>query len=55
MGGAQRYPVKITVFCDDRTGMLKELTAVISDDNTDIRGVDIRRDAERRSDYRVHR
>jgi len=43
-GHVQRYPVKITVFCDDRTGMLKELTAVISDDNTDIRGVDIRRD-----------
>ncbi len=43
-GRMQRYPVKITVFCDDRTGMLKELTAVISDDNTDIRGVDIRRD-----------
>jgi len=43
-GRAQRYPVKVTVFCDDRTGMLKELTAVISDDNTDIRGVDIRRD-----------
>jgi GTP diphosphokinase / guanosine-3',5'-bis(diphosphate) 3'-diphosphatase len=37
----QRYPVKITVYCDDRTGMLKELTAVISDDNTNIRGVDI--------------
>ena len=44
-GHVQRYPVKITVFCDDRTGMLKELTAVISDDNTDIRGVDIRRDS----------
>jgi len=43
-GRAQRYPVKITIYCDDRTGMLKELTAVISDDNTDIRGVDIRRD-----------
>ncbi len=43
-GRPQRYPVKITVFCDDRTGMLKELTAVISDDNTNIRGVDIRRD-----------
>ena len=42
----QRYPVKITVFCDDRTGMLKELTAVISDDNTNIRGVDIRHDDE---------
>jgi GTP pyrophosphokinase len=42
-GRAQRYPVKITVFCDDRTGMLKELTAVISDDNTNIRGVDIRK------------
>ncbi|MDR3452541.1 MAG: ACT domain-containing protein, partial [Rhodoferax sp.] len=41
---AQRYPVKITVYCDDRPGMLKELTAVISDENTDIRGVDIRRD-----------
>ena len=43
-GRTQRYPVKITVFCDDRTGMLKELTAVISDDNTNIRGVDIHHD-----------
>jgi GTP pyrophosphokinase len=40
-GRPQRYPVKITVFCDDRTGMLKEMTAIISDDNTNIRGVDI--------------
>jgi guanosine-3',5'-bis(diphosphate) 3'-pyrophosphohydrolase len=39
-GRPQRYPVKITVFCDDRAGMLKELTAVISDDDTNIRGVD---------------
>ncbi len=45
-GKAQRYPVKITVYCDDRTGMLKELTAVISDENTDIRGVELRRDEE---------
>ena len=45
-GNAQRYPVKITVFCDDRTGMLKELTAVISDENADIRGVDLKRDDE---------
>jgi GTP pyrophosphokinase len=43
-GRPQRYPVKIIIFCDDRAGMLKELTAVISDDNTNIRGVDIRRD-----------
>ena len=43
-GRAQRYPVKVTVFCDDRTGMLKELTAVISDDNTNIRGVEMRHD-----------
>jgi GTP pyrophosphokinase len=42
-GRSQRYPVKITVFCDDRTGMLKELTAVIADDNTNIRAVDIRK------------
>jgi GTP pyrophosphokinase len=40
----QRYPVKITVSCDDRAGMLKELTAVISDDNTNIRDVDIRQE-----------
>jgi guanosine-3',5'-bis(diphosphate) 3'-pyrophosphohydrolase len=43
-GRPQRYPVKITVFCDDRTGMLKELTAVISDNNTNIRGVEIHHD-----------
>jgi GTP pyrophosphokinase len=41
-GRRQRYPVKITVFCDDRAGMLKELTAIISEDNTNIRGVDTR-------------
>jgi GTP pyrophosphokinase len=46
VGKPQRYPVKITVFCDDRTGMLKELTAVISDENADIRGVDLKRDDE---------
>ena len=44
VGRPQRYPVKITIFCDDRTGMLKELTAVISEDNTNIRGVEIQRD-----------
>ncbi len=43
-GRVQRYPVKITVYCDDRAGMLKELTAVISDDNTNIRGVEMRHD-----------
>jgi GTP pyrophosphokinase len=45
-GQAQRYPVKIIVHCEDRTGMLKELTAVISDENTDIRAVDLSRDDE---------
>jgi len=30
------------VHCDDRMGMLKEMTAVISDGNTNIRGVDMR-------------
>jgi guanosine-3',5'-bis(diphosphate) 3'-pyrophosphohydrolase len=39
-GRKTTYPVKLTVYCDDRTGMLKELTAVISDDGTNIRGVD---------------
>jgi GTP pyrophosphokinase len=45
-GQAQRYPVKIVVYCEDRTGMLKELTAVISDQNTDIRGVELKRDED---------
>jgi GTP pyrophosphokinase len=43
-GRPQRYPVKITVSCDDRAGMLKEVIAVISDDNANISGVDIRHD-----------
>ncbi len=41
---SQRYPVKMTVYCDDRPGMLKELTAVISDENSNIRNVEISRD-----------
>ena len=43
-GKPQRYPVKITVSCDDRPGMLKELIAILSDDNSNISGVDIRKD-----------
>jgi GTP pyrophosphokinase len=39
-GRRPTYPVKLTIFCDDRTGMLKELTAIISDENTNIRTVD---------------
>ena len=33
----QTYPVKLTVLCDDRSGLLKEFTAIISDDGTNIR------------------
>jgi GTP diphosphokinase / guanosine-3',5'-bis(diphosphate) 3'-diphosphatase len=40
--GKATYPVKLTVFCDDRAGMLKQLTAVISDDNTNIRNIEAR-------------
>src|SRR5690348_10549440 len=39
---AQGYPVKLTVFCDDRSGMLKQMTAVISDENTNIRNIEAR-------------
>ncbi len=39
-GRKMTYPVKVVIYCDDRAGMLKELTAVISDDGTNIRGVD---------------
>ena len=36
------YPVKLTVFCDDRFGMLKQITSVISDTKTNIRNVEAR-------------
>jgi GTP pyrophosphokinase len=36
------YPVKLTVFCDDRFGMLKQITAVISDSKTNIRNIEAR-------------
>jgi len=41
-GRAQRYPVKITIYCDNRSGMLKEMTAIISNDDTNIRAVETR-------------
>ena len=36
------YPVKLTVFCDDRFGMLKMITALISDSKTNIRNIEAR-------------
>jgi GTP pyrophosphokinase len=36
------FPVKLTLFCDDSPGMLKEITTVIGDANINIRSVDIR-------------
>jgi guanosine-3',5'-bis(diphosphate) 3'-pyrophosphohydrolase len=36
------YPVKLTLFCDDQAGMLKQITAVISDTNTNIRNIEAR-------------
>jgi GTP diphosphokinase / guanosine-3',5'-bis(diphosphate) 3'-diphosphatase len=41
-GGPSAYPVKITVLCDDRFGMLKNITQVISDTKTNIRNVEAR-------------
>jgi GTP pyrophosphokinase len=40
--GPTAFPVKLTVFCDDRFGMLKQITAVISDTNTNIRNIGAR-------------
>jgi GTP diphosphokinase / guanosine-3',5'-bis(diphosphate) 3'-diphosphatase len=37
-----QYPVKLTLFCDDRFGMLKQITAVISDSKTNIRNIEAR-------------
>jgi GTP pyrophosphokinase len=36
------YPVKLTVYCDDRWGMLKQITATISDAETNIRNIEAR-------------
>jgi guanosine-3',5'-bis(diphosphate) 3'-pyrophosphohydrolase len=36
------YPVKLSVFSSDRKGMLKQITALISDDNTNIRNIEAR-------------
>jgi guanosine-3',5'-bis(diphosphate) 3'-pyrophosphohydrolase len=41
-GTPNAYPVKLTVFCDDRFGMLKQITAVISDTQTNIRNIEAR-------------
>jgi GTP pyrophosphokinase len=40
------YPVKMIVYCDDRAGMLREMTAVISDDGTNIRAVETKAGTE---------
>jgi GTP pyrophosphokinase len=34
------YPVRLIVTCDDRSGLLKEFTAIIAEDGTNIRSVD---------------
>ncbi|HUJ94590.1 MAG TPA: TGS domain-containing protein, partial [Terriglobales bacterium] len=39
-GTPSSYPVKLTVFCDDRFGMLKQITGVIGDTKTNIRNIE---------------
>jgi guanosine-3',5'-bis(diphosphate) 3'-pyrophosphohydrolase len=41
-GAPSSFPIKLTVFCDDRFGMLKQITAVISDTKTNIRNIGAR-------------
>ena len=36
------YPVKLTVFCDDRYGMLKQITGVIGDAKSNIKNIEAR-------------
>ncbi len=40
--GVTTYPVRLTVYCDDRPGLLKEMTAIIAADDTNIRNLDSR-------------
>ncbi len=37
---AATYPVRLIIVCDDRSGLLKEFTAIIAEDGTNIRSVD---------------
>jgi len=41
-GAPNAYPVKLTVFCDDRYGMLKQITGVIGDAKSNIRNIEAR-------------
>jgi GTP pyrophosphokinase len=41
-GASAGFPVKLTVFCDDRSGMLKQIATIISDENTNIRNIEAR-------------
>jgi guanosine-3',5'-bis(diphosphate) 3'-pyrophosphohydrolase len=41
-GAPNDYPVKLTVFCDDRYGMLKQITGVIGDAKSNIRNIEAR-------------
>ncbi len=43
---ATTYPVKLVLHVDDRSGMLKELTAIISNDDTNIRSLDSKSTAD---------
>jgi GTP pyrophosphokinase len=41
-GAGAGFPVKLTVLCDDRAGMLKQIAAIISDANINIRNMEAR-------------
>jgi GTP pyrophosphokinase len=41
-GAPNAYPVKLTVFCEDRYGMLKQITGVIGDAKSNIRNIEAR-------------
>ena len=40
------FPVRIVVHTDDRPGMLNQLTSVLSDENTNIRSLEAKADAD---------
>jgi GTP pyrophosphokinase len=40
--GATPYSVKLVVACDDRYGMLKQITSLITDENSNIRNIEAR-------------
>lgn len=49
-GGARSFPVRISVYTDDRPGILNRLTSILNDEESNIRSLEARTDDSREAD-----